>query len=292
MHNVAAFDVVHGQVVHGQTGQAGLCDEFGGGEGGLEATVGGVGTADCAAGSEDDYGAGWGCHISQVTWPNCHLCNIVIMMMKKALAISMALCAGLSLAACGSDKDDKSAKKTSSTSSAAKQQGPMLPTAADLAAIMNRAVDPNVPTEAKVDTVVGGESAPQLFDALTRLRADTGAQLQVVEPVLPGIIPTQANATMTLTTPPDEPIVINDVQFNYDNGKWKLDQKWACTLVQNVLPDQVPEMCMQFADEVPPPAPDMPPAPAPDMPPAPAPNVPPAPDAPPAPEIPPAPPAQ
>ena len=213
----------------------------------------------------------------------CHLCNIVAMMMKKALAVSMALSAGLALAACGNDEEDSSAKDTSSSAPAA-EQGPTIPTAAELAETMNRAVDPNVPTEEKVDTVVGGESAPQIFDALTAMRAESGAELQVVDPVLPGIIPTQANATMTLTTPPEEPIVINDVQFVHEEGKWKLDQKWACTLIQNVLPDQLPEMCLQFTDgaapapeEAPAPAPEEAPAPAPEEAPAPAPEEAPAP---------------
>ena len=164
-------------------------------------------------------------------------------MMKKTLAVAAALATTLTMTACGGDKDsDKSSSSSAapSSSSAAKKK---TPSAAELTAVLNRAVDPKVPAEQKTDTVVGGEKAPQLFTALTKSREQSKAELKVVDPVLPSLTPGNVNATVTLTIPQQQPNNISNVEFVNEGGKWKLDQKWACTLVENVLPDQVPPMC-------------------------------------------------
>lgn len=169
----------------------------------------------------------------------------------RATAVSAVLAAGLTLSACGND--DESSDNTSSSSSAAQSSGEEstaaqdeTPTVEELAAVLNRAVDPKVPTEEKVDTVVNGDQAPELFDALTKSRTESGATLEVVEPVLPSLNPGNVNATVNLTVPDQEPHVVSDVEFVNEDGKWKLDQGWACTLVENVLPDQVPPMCKEL----------------------------------------------
>lgn len=169
----------------------------------------------------------------------------------RATAISAVLAAGLTLSACGNDDD--SSDKTSSASSSQASSGAEssgaaqdeTPTVQELAGVLNRAVDPNVPTDQKVDTVVNGDKAPELFDALTKSRTESGATLEVVEPVLPSLNPGNVNATVNLTVPGQEPHVVSDVEFVNEDGKWKLDQGWACTLVENVLPDQVPPMCKE-----------------------------------------------
>ncbi|AEI09164.1 putative secreted protein [Corynebacterium resistens DSM 45100] len=164
-------------------------------------------------------------------------------MRKKALAVALSLATTLTMTACGGDKDSE--KSTSSSTAASSSAAPkqQTPTAAELTQVLNRAVDPNLPTEQKTDTVVGGEKAPQLFTALTKSREESKAQLKVVDPVLPSLTPGNVNATVTLTLPQQQPNNISNVEFVNEGGKWKLDQKWACTLVENVLPDQVPPMC-------------------------------------------------
>ncbi|MGJ4050542.1 hypothetical protein ACN4DP_05515 [Corynebacterium macclintockiae] len=169
----------------------------------------------------------------------------------RATAISAMLAAGLTLSACGGDEDssDNSSTSSSAESSAAQSEGAgdsKTPTVEQLAEVLNRAVDPKVPTDQKTDTVVNGEQAPELFDALTKSRTESGATLEVVEPVLPSLNPGNVNATVKLTVPNQEPHVVSDVEFVNEGGKWKLDQGWACTLVENVLPDQVPPMCNEL----------------------------------------------
>ena len=164
-------------------------------------------------------------------------------MKKKALAVAVSLATTLTMTACGGDKDSE--KSTSSSTAASSSAAPKqkTPSAAELTQVLNRAVDPNLPPEQKTDTVVGGDKAPQLFTALTKSREESKAQLKVVDPVLTSMTPGHVNEKVTLTLPQQQPNNISNVEFVNEGGKWKLDQKWACTLVENVLPDQVPPMC-------------------------------------------------
>jgi hypothetical protein len=200
----------------------------------------------------------------------------------KILAAVTALGAGLSLAACSSD-DDKG--DDNPTTEAATQAAP-LPTSAELSEILNRAVDPNIPSDQKADTVQGGDQALELFDIMTESKQQSGADFQIVDPVLPGVLPDTVSVSMNLIVPDREPQPVNGVEFVKEGDQWKLSTAWACTLIQTVAPDKVPPLC---ADVDKAPAPENAPAPAPGDAPAPAPEDAPAPADAPAPEGAPAP---
>ncbi|AGP30597.1 hypothetical protein [Corynebacterium terpenotabidum] len=156
----------------------------------------------------------------------------------RSLAVVAAVVAGLSLAACSSDDDD-----TAETTAAETTQAAALPTAVELNDILNRAVDPAIPSDQKIDTVQGGDQALELFDIMTQSKQDTGATFEVVDPVLPGILPDTANATVNFLLADRDPMPVSGVEFVRENGIWKLSREWACTLIQNVAPDQVPPLC-------------------------------------------------
>lgn len=162
---------------------------------------------------------------------------------KKTLIVTAILSTGLSLTACGGEDSKDNKKPTAAASSS--QAAPAGPTAADLHAILARAVDPNVPTEQKLDTVVDGDKAPELFDALTKASVDSKAKLEVMEPVLPSALPGIYTASVNLIMPDRQPQLISGVEFVEKDGKYKLERKWACDLVSNVVPQQVPPMCNQ-----------------------------------------------
>ena len=104
----------------------------------------------------------------------------------KSVAVVAAVAAGLSLSACSSDDDDST---DGTTSAAPTTQTTALPTAVELNDVLNRAVDPAVPSDQKADTVEGGDQALELFDVMTQSKEESGATLEVVDPVLPGILP-------------------------------------------------------------------------------------------------------
>lgn len=170
----------------------------------------------------------------------------------RALAAAVAVTAGLSVTACTSDDDaaDDDGAATETTAEQTEDSAPM-PTAEELGGIIDRAVDPELSAEEKVDTVENGEEAAELFDVMTASQQDSGATFEVVEPVLQGMVPDTVQVTMNMVAPEEEPQPIQGVEFVHEDGQWKLSQSWACTLVSNVAPDQVPASCEPFLDEVP-----------------------------------------
>ena len=177
------------------------------------------------------------------------------MKLSKMTAITAAFAAALALSACGSEDGDggttttTAAPATTTTDTTTDTAAaPALPTADELNAILARATDPNVPIEEKVNTVQGGETAPELFEVMAASQAESGAQFQVVNPVLPGYTPDSVLASVNFILPESEAQPAENVEFIYEDETWKLSQSWACTLITNtVAPEQVPEMCLDYS---------------------------------------------
>jgi len=174
--------------------------------------------------------------------------------LTKITALTATLGAALALTACsgGDEGTDGTTAATETAATGAEDTSaaaaPALPTADELNAVLARATDPNVPVEEKVNTVQGGETAPELFETMTASQAESGAEFQVVNPVLPGYTPDSVLASVNFTLPDQPAQPAENVEFVYEDDTWKLSQSWACTLITNtVSPEQVPEMCMEFA---------------------------------------------
>ncbi|KQB85237.1 hypothetical protein [Corynebacterium oculi] len=181
------------------------------------------------------------------------------MKLHKIAAATAALGLGLSLTACSSDDQDDKAEATTSApaSTTAAEVAPALPTAADLNQVLAAATDPNRPIEDKIATVQGGETAPELFEVMARSKEESGADFQVVDPVLAGYAANEVLTSVQFIRPDQPEQMADNVTFVYENGTWKLSKSWACTLITRVVPDRAPAMC---ADQVPS---NVPPAPAP-----------------------------
>ena len=202
----------------------------------------------------------------------------------KTMAIVTAAAAALTLSACSNDDKDSSGSKETTSAARTTAAAATLPTAADLNTVLTTATDPAAPVEAKIRTVQGGQSAPELFETMTRSKQESGANFQVVAPILPGYTPNSVLATVSFSVPGNENRKADNVEFIFEDNVWKLSQTWACTLITNtVAPEQVPPMCAndtavpQPSGAAPAPAPGAAPAPAA---PAPAPGAAPAPAAP------------
>ena len=167
---------------------------------------------------------------------------------QKIAAAVAAIGLSVGLAAC-SDEQDAGKESTTAAAPSSEQQtqaAPVaeMPTVAELNSVIQRAADPNLPIQERMLTVQGGENVPELFNVMTQSQVESGANFQVVEPVLPDFEPNQVLAAVNLTAPGQEPTLINDVTFVYEGGHWKLSQMWACNLISSTLPpEQVPAMC-------------------------------------------------
>lgn len=195
----------------------------------------------------------------------------------KITAAVVALGMGLALTGCSND-DNASESTTSSAAPASTQATSTvaLPSVDELNDVLKHAADPNLPLDQRMQTIQGGEQVPELFDVMTQSQQESGAKFQVVDPVLPDFEPNQVLASVNLTVPGEEPTLINDVNFVFEDGHWKLSQRWACNLISGTLPaSQVPAMCTANSPVAPAPVDPAPgqsgaPAPAPAQAPAPA----------------------
>lgn len=175
----------------------------------------------------------------------------------KAQQLAAAVAAvGLTfgLAAC-SENEATVEETTAATQEAADQAAPVaeMPSAEELNAVLMRAADPNLPVNERVHTVQGGEQVPELFDKMSQSQQQSGAQFQVVDPVLPGYTANSVLATVSFTRPDAEQQLAEDVEFVHEDGNWKISQSWACFLVSNTLPpEEVPPMCLSGAPAAPP----------------------------------------
>lgn len=169
------------------------------------------------------------------------------MKLRKIGATLAAAGLSISLVACGDNGDTEGEGSPTATTSAA----PTIetPTADELNAVLGTATNPQATPEERTNTVQGGADVdPALFDTLIASQEESGAQFQVVDPVLPGYTPESVLATVNFTLPDREPNVAENVEFIWEDGTWKLSQSWACTLVTNTVPpEQVPPMCQDPA---------------------------------------------
>ena len=171
----------------------------------------------------------------------------------KLSAAILALGAATALSACSSSDDgaaeNSTAAKPSGETSASQVVSTEMPSVEELNEILAKAADPNLPQEEKVQLVQGSETAPELFDVMSQSQAESGATFEVVAPVIPGLVPDSALATVHINTPDGQQQTADQVEFINEGGTWKLSKTWACVLVTNIVPpEEVPEMC---ADSVP-----------------------------------------
>ncbi|MEV0081030.1 hypothetical protein AB0H58_31850 [Nocardia neocaledoniensis] len=144
----------------------------------------------------------------------------------------LAVVAALGLSACSDDKGDKPAAKPTTSkvaSTTAATNLPPVPTVDELNQQLTTALDPSVPNEQKLDFVQGGEADPELPNRLAVAAQQAGVQVQVTEVTSFGdSVNAKANFTLNGQTN------VVDVPFVAEDGKWKVQKSWACTMLTNL----------------------------------------------------------
>ncbi|WP_199856797.1 hypothetical protein [Nocardia suismassiliense] len=142
---------------------------------------------------------------------------------RMAIA-GLAVVAALGLTACGSDdKKDPPQPSRTTTSAAANANQPAPPTVAELNALLQKALDPAVPSAEKLDLVQGIEADPDLPNRLAKAYKDANAKSEITGVTAFGDS-VSAQGKLTINGA-ENPI---DVPFVLDNGKWKVQKGWAC----------------------------------------------------------------
>ncbi len=146
---------------------------------------------------------------------------------RTIAAVSLSAFALGGLAACGDDDEGRETAPAPTTS----QEQAAVPTAEELTDLLNRASDPAVPVEEKLDLVEGGAESPELFDQIAALKAEQGADVSITG-VAEGDIPGTLIANAVIVQPGQEDINVQ-AQFIQQDGQWQLQQSFACALVTN-----------------------------------------------------------
>lgn len=146
---------------------------------------------------------------------------------RTIAAVSLSAFALGGLAACGNDE----VRETAPAPTSASQTAAPVPTAEELTQLLDRASDPAVPVEEKLDLVEGGAEAPELFDQIAALKSEQGAGVTITG-VAEGDIPGTLIANAVITQPGQEDINVQ-AQFIQQNGQWQLQKSFACALITN-----------------------------------------------------------
>ncbi|GEM_PF-4200565 len=155
----------------------------------------------------------------------------------------MTVAVATSLAACSSSDDSDDVPTVAATTSAAATSEAaasgadagvtnpnVRPSVATLNAMLNKALDPNVPNSEKTDLVQGSEKDPQLFDKLVKAREDNkDVTYQIFPPVIPAG-PNKATVKVQVKLPDNPPTKL-DAQIVYDGGRWKLASDSVCPIL-------------------------------------------------------------
>ncbi len=162
-------------------------------------------------------------------------------------AAIMTVAVATSLAACSSSDDSDDVPTVAATTSAAatSEAGAsgasgaadagvtnpnVRPSVTTLNAMLNKALDPNVPNSEKTDLVQGSEKDPQLFDKLVKARQDNkDVTYQIFPPVIPAG-PNKATVKVQVKLPDNPPTKL-DAQIVYDGGRWKLASDSVCPIL-------------------------------------------------------------
>jgi len=157
-------------------------------------------------------------------------------MRGRVLIAPVAVLVGLACGAC-SGQDTASRSGEPSVASVQVTEAPSstpdrAPSTQQLEEMLNRAVDPQVPLEEKVQLVQGATMADgPLFDELVKLRKDNPqVSWHIGRPVLeqPGLAKAQFSVLMGGTNQ------LAYASLAFDEGRWKLQKSYACQMIIQV----------------------------------------------------------
>ncbi len=158
------------------------------------------------------------------------------MVRGRALIAPVAILVGVACGACGGE-DSQARSSAPSAVAAPVTEAPSstpdrAPSTQQLEEMLDRAVDPRVPLEQKLQLVQGATPADApLFDELVALRRDNpDVSWHISRPVLeqPGLAKAQFSVLMGGTNQ------LAYATLAFDDGRWKLQRSYACQMIVQV----------------------------------------------------------
>lgn len=164
---------------------------------------------------------------------------------------AMVSVSALGLAACGGG--NTAAPTTESKTSSSAEPVIMLPTRAELNDVLARLINPDLSVEEKALTIEDGDTAGDFFDIVTNSANEQEISLDVIDPITPGFTTKQAVAGVNILRPEEDPMLVDQVDFIYRDGRWLLSKEWACNLASTLDSEHKPGFCLAPGETPPPP---------------------------------------
>ena len=160
---------------------------------------------------------------------------------RRIGATLIAVTAVMALTACTTSVPPEVEASRSAAMSSLKRPAIPEPTLQQLQALLDRALDPKVPTKDKLDTVEDGEKSPELFEKITQAKQETNATIKLSGQIIP-TDPTTRTVHVEMSIP-GQPPQGSEVKFIYDKKKWKISKSYMCNTISLLMPDSVPAVC-------------------------------------------------
>ncbi|WP_094275097.1 hypothetical protein [Rhodococcus sp. OK302] len=153
------------------------------------------------------------------------------MKLRNMTVAAVAIAAALTMTACSSSDPAPAPKTTAKTTTAAPTGTPVvLPSAADLNALLVKGLDETVPVAERANLVEGAEADPELMNQVAAAAKAANAQVEILDPVIDTGSDT-ASASLN--------IIVNgqplgqgaQASFVYVDGVWKLSKTTACAIL-------------------------------------------------------------
>ncbi|MFB7724254.1 MULTISPECIES: hypothetical protein [unclassified Nocardia] len=153
---------------------------------------------------------------------------------------TLAVVTVLGLSACGDGDKKESTKptKTSTSQTTAAQNYPPAPTAADLNAQLQKALDPAIPDAEKLDMMQGVQADPSLPSRMIEAYKQNQATITVTGVTDLGNGTLTADAQVAVAGGAPQNAV---VPFVAEDGKWKVQKEWICNMLS--LANQTSPAC-------------------------------------------------
>lgn len=151
--------------------------------------------------------------------------------LRKITVAAVAIAAGLTMTACGSEETTTSPTTTAKTTTTTVDSSTVeLPTSAELNALLVKGLDESVPLAERAELVEGAESDPELMNQVAAAAKSANAQVEILDPVIDtGSDTASASLNIVINGQP----LASGAQASFVNvdGVWKLSKTTACAIL-------------------------------------------------------------
>lgn len=161
---------------------------------------------------------------------------------KRLVAAVAAVATSVALAACTTSIPPEVLSSSSAAMSSRMRPAVPEPTLEQLQKLLNKVLNPKIPAEKKLDTIEGAGDSPELFEKIAQASRESKADIKLSGQIVPTDRKTRTvHVELAI---PGQPPQGGEIQFVFDDGKWKVSKAFVCSTITMLMPDSVPAACL------------------------------------------------